>query len=109
MIARTFVIETSRAVWRSTYQPSAGIQLAVPGSIEHFLTERYCLYAVHQGQVYRGEVHHSPWPLQPARARIDENTIAEAAEISLHGPPLHLSYTRQIEVLIWWPALIGQP
>jgi uncharacterized protein YqjF (DUF2071 family) len=89
------------AVWRSIYAPTAGIHLAVPGTIEHFLTERYCLYAVHHDRVYRGEIHHHPWPLQPAEPQIVENSIAEAAGIPLRGAPAILSYTRQIEVLIW--------
>jgi len=98
--------QRGRAVWRSTYAPTASVQPAVPRSIEHFLTERYCLYTVHRGRVYRGQVHHEPWPLQPAQARIDENTIAEAAGIPLQGPPALLSYARRIEVLIWWPTIV---
>lgn len=97
------------AVWQSIYGPTGGVQLAHSGTIEHFLTERYCLYAAHRGRVYRSEIHHEPWPLQPARAQIDENTIGEAVGIPVHGPRALLSYTRQMEVLIWWPTLVGQP
>jgi uncharacterized protein YqjF (DUF2071 family) len=99
----------SGAFWRSTYEATGDVSLAAAGTIEHFLTERYCLYAVHRGHIYRGDVHHEPWPLQPAEAQIDENTIGETAGISLQGPPTLLSYTRELEVLIWWPEMIDQP
>lgn len=57
------------------YGPTGPVYAATPGTLEHWLTERYCLYAVDgAGRVYRGEIHHQPWPLQPARAEIDVNT-----------------------------------
>ena len=40
-----------------------------PARSRHFLTERYCLYAAHRGELYRAEIHHPPWPLQAAEAR----------------------------------------
>lgn len=95
------------AVFRGMYHPvSAETYRAAPGTSEYFLSERYCLYAVHGSRIYRGDIHHMPWPLQPARAEIEENTIAKAAAISLQGPPAILSFTQQIEVLIWWPEII---
>lgn len=89
------------ASWRSTYSPISDVQQAAPGSVEHFLTERYCLYTAHRSRVYRADIHHVPWPLQKARAEIHENTIAEAAGIVLQGPPAVLSFAREIEVLVW--------
>ncbi len=59
------------------------MRLREKGSIEHWFTERYCLYTTHDNQVYRGEIHHLPWPLQDAEAEFETNTVAAAAEISL--------------------------
>ncbi len=39
---------------------------AIPGSLEFFLVERYCLYAQDAGRIYRSRIHHQPWPLQHA-------------------------------------------
>jgi uncharacterized protein len=39
---------------------------AVPGSLEFFLVERYCLYTEHHGEIYRCRIHHQPWPLRHA-------------------------------------------
>jgi hypothetical protein len=44
------------------YGPVADVQIRDNDSIERWLTERYCLYTVHRGRVYRGEIHHLPWP-----------------------------------------------
>lgn len=50
---------------------------ARPGSLEHFLTERYALYGPRRhGGVYRLRVHHPPWPLYAARIdTLDTNLI----------------------------------
>ena len=89
------------AVWRATYRPVSEARPALPGTIEHWLTERYCLYTVHQGRVHRGDIHHLPWPLHNAQADIAENRIAAAAGIPLPGSPAMVSFTREIEVLVW--------
>ena len=100
----SYASQRGNATWRGRYRPvSADAYRASPGTAEYFLSERYCLYAVHEERVYRGDIHHAPWPLQRASAEIKENTIAQAAGISLQGPPALLSFTREIEVLIWWP------
>jgi uncharacterized protein len=62
------------------YRPAGDIFHAHPGSLEHFLTERYCLYAADaQDQVSRCEIQHHPWPLQQAQAEFRESTMVEAA------------------------------
>jgi uncharacterized protein YqjF (DUF2071 family) len=74
---------------------------AVPaeaGSLEHFLTERYCLYAEHRDTLYRADIHHRPWPLQPAAARIDLNTMFPL-KVTEEDALVHFS-ARQ-DVVIW--------
>jgi hypothetical protein len=104
----SYASRRGNATWRATYEPISEVQLAALGTIEHFLTERYCLYAVHGRRVYRGEIHHAPWPLQQVHAEIQENTIAQTAGISLQGQPSVLSFAREIEVLIWWPQIVDR-
>jgi len=69
------------------------------GSLEHFLTERYCLYAADRGRLYRAEIHHRPWPLQPGEAEIDLNTMPPD-EIVLEGEPV-LHFSARQDVVIW--------
>jgi uncharacterized protein YqjF (DUF2071 family) len=66
------------------YRPTGAAQHALPGTLEYFLTERYCLYTVDGSfRPYRLEVHHAPWPLQPAACELSVNTMADAAGIRL--------------------------
>jgi uncharacterized protein YqjF (DUF2071 family) len=91
----------SPAEFRGRYRAVGGVQLRAPGSLEHWLTERYCLYTVSGGTVYRSEIHHAPWPLQDAEAEIQSNTMAAAAGIDFgSGIPL-LHFSKKLEVLIW--------
>jgi uncharacterized protein YqjF (DUF2071 family) len=80
-----------------SYRPTGPVGQAGPGTLEHFLTERYCLYTEHQRELYRAEIHHGPWPLQAAEAELRENTLAPVA---LEGEPL-LHYSERQDVVIW--------
>src|SRR5687768_66502 len=57
--------------FQATYAPIEPPRAPEPGTLEHFLTERYCLYNVdHVQRAYRLEIHHPAWPLQVAKAAI---------------------------------------
>jgi uncharacterized protein len=76
------------------YRPTGPAKEPVAGTLDHFLTERYCLYTVVGGTgVRRLEIHHPPWMLQPAELELEKNTMAEAAGIHLPStaPLLHFS------------------
>jgi len=91
------------ARFEGTYGPVGEVFAARPGSLEHWLTERYCLYAADAAnRLYRAEVHHRPWPLQPAWAEIRENTLAAALGLDLGRPPDSLLFSRDIGVVAWW-------
>ena len=92
---------TGDAEFRATYAPVKPVELRSPGTLEHWLSERYCLYTVAHGQVYRGDIHHLPWPLQDARADIAVNSMASAAGIELRVRPPLLHFARRLDVLIW--------
>jgi uncharacterized protein len=88
------------------YEPLGECFHPQPGTLEYFLTERYCLYAVRKdGALLRGEIHHRPWALQPAQAAFDENTMAEALAVSIQGEPL-LHFSKLQEVVVWRPQLV---
>jgi uncharacterized protein len=89
------------AEFRGRYCPITETRFRENGSIEPWLTERYCLYTVHGDQVYCGEIHHQPWPLQNAEAEFETNTVAAAAGIALPTTAPLLHFARELEVLIW--------
>lgn len=92
------------ARFEGRYRPVGPPRTARPGTLEHFLVERYCLYAAdRRGRLYRGEIHHPPWPLQDAEAEIDANTVAAAAGFEDFGPPEHLHFAARIDVVGWAP------
>jgi uncharacterized protein YqjF (DUF2071 family) len=88
---------------RLRYRPSGEVFIAAPDTLEHFLTERYCLYTVVDGTVQRAEIHHPPWPLQPAQATIEENTMTEPAGVRLPAREPLLHYAARQDVVIWAP------
>ena len=92
----------ARVAFRGTYGPTSEALRALPGTLEHFLTERYCLYTTDEsGALLRAEIHHEPWPLQRASADIDENTIGDPQGIALAGPPPLLHFARRLDVVVW--------
>jgi hypothetical protein len=86
------------------YEPEGKVFHSVPGSIEHWLTERYCLYTTSRGRIRRMDIEHAPWPLQSARARIERNSIAAAAGIRLPDEPPLLHFARRLDVLVRSPV-----
>ena len=78
------------------------------GSLEHWLTERYCLYTLDEhGEVLRADIHHPPWPLQVAEAEFEINTMAAPYGLGLDSPPALLHFSRRQDVLIWPLAARG--
>jgi uncharacterized protein len=91
-----------RVVFRGTYWPEGLVHEARRGTLEYFLTERYCLYTQsRRGQLERIQVHHWPWPLQRAGAAFDVNTVASAQGIDLPSHPPVLHYARRLDVVGW--------
>lgn len=92
----------TRPRFQAEYWPTGPARPPVAGSLEAFLTERYCLYAVDRAsRVHRLEIHHPPWPLQPADARIAENTMADAAGLRLPASAPLLHYARRQDMVAW--------
>jgi uncharacterized protein YqjF (DUF2071 family) len=85
----------------ASYEATGAAQQSVPGSIEHFLTERYRLYARSAGgRLHYADIHHVPWPLQPGRAEIRENGLLGANGLEVAGAPM-VHFSRQLDVAIW--------
>jgi uncharacterized protein YqjF (DUF2071 family) len=107
----------AKANLRARYRPTGKIFQAQPGTLEHFLTERYCLYAADEkGKVSRGDIQHPPWQLQPAQAEFHENTMIQSAinmecggsPPLLQSSPCHLNnpllhFSRRQDVVVWHP------
>jgi uncharacterized protein YqjF (DUF2071 family) len=90
------------AVFRGTYRPIGPIYHASPGALDHWLTERYCLYTTDRsGQVWRGDIHHARWPLQTAAADVEVNTMTQQIGLTLPDAPPLLHFARRLDVVAW--------
>ena len=85
-----------------SYSPTGAVYQSVPGSFDAWLTERYALYTIgRRGQVCIGEIHHIPWPLQPASANLETNTMAQASKLTLPATAPVLHFVRHLDVVVW--------
>jgi hypothetical protein len=83
--------------------PKGEVQRARAGSLDEFLTERYCVYSWFGRRCYRIEIHHQPWPLQAAHVELRVNTMAEALGLKLPAQPDLCHYSRSLKMLTWAP------
>ena len=82
------------------YGPAGPVAVAQPGTLDHFLVERYALLAVRRGRTFRTDVEHEPWPLQPAKAEIEVCTLPPLA---VSGTPL-AHFAREVHARIAGPV-----
>lgn len=110
---RNYINFTSRRTnasdveFQASYGPVGPSFEPRPQTLEHWLTERYCLYTVDsKNRAYRVEIHHLPWQIRTAEAAITANTMADAAGLRLPSiaPVLHLS--KRQDTLIWLPQAL---
>ena len=95
----------ANASFSARYHAEGPTSAPARGTLEHFLTERYCLFTnKRSGQVLRVEIHHPPWTLQRGVAEFSSNSMATAAGITLPdtAPLLHVA-GRQ-DVVAWIPV-----
>jgi uncharacterized protein YqjF (DUF2071 family) len=90
------------AALRVYYRPVGPAAAAEPGSLDDWLTSRYCLYTVgRRGRVFRVEIDHPDWQLQPAEAQIKDNTMTAPLGLTLPDMPPLLHFARRLEVVVW--------
>jgi uncharacterized protein len=92
------------AAFFASFQPMGDSASPVPGSLESFLVERYCLYYVHGGAVYRGDIHHDEWLLRSAEVQLDVDTVSRAAGFELSAKPDHAAFVLRTDTLIYPPV-----
>jgi uncharacterized protein len=105
-------------VFRARYRglgPTRKLAENRAGTLENFLTERYCLFSRNRaGQAVRANLHPVPWPLEEAEAEIEENSLAAVIGIRLPDREPVLHYSRRLAIYIWpkervRPLLAGLP
>ncbi len=88
--------------------PTRSLAESSPGSIEHFLAERYCLFTQDPlGRLLRTNIRHIPWVLEEAEAEITCNDLVAAAGLTLGNEPPLLYYSRHLAVYVWQPEFVA--
>ena len=105
----TFVFRSLRNAGRirfdAEYQGEGDVYVAAPGTLEHWLTERYCLYSRLGDRVRRLEVHHKPWPLCRGRISIAASDVLPAAKIQVFDEPPLCHVSSGVEVISYAPVV----
>lgn len=84
------------------YRPVGLPEQAMPGTLEHWLTERYCLFTANRhGKILRGDIHHQPWTLQPAEVEVEANTMTAPLNLSLPNERPLAHFARSLDVVSW--------
>jgi uncharacterized protein len=98
------------AEFDATYSPTGDVFNATSGTLDYFLTERYCLYSYDTtGCVFQADIHHPPWPLQRAEAEIRFNTMTNQINLKLPDEKPLLHFARHQPVVAWRPVLFCSP
>lgn len=95
--ALRFEAERDGLAFRARYAPAGEPVAAGPGTLVSFLCERYALYTADGGRLYRADLHHAPWSLQPAAATIETATFSP---VELAGEP-RVRFAAAQELLVW--------
>jgi len=94
----------------SEYGPAGQAFTAVAGSLDHFLVERYCLYAVNRrrktDRIERTDIAHPPWRLHPAEGRVEAAALAQSNRLRLPPTPPVLHFSGFQPVKTWLPRAI---
>ena len=89
------------AEFAATWKTGKRLPISEPGSLEFFLTERYCLFSEHNDSLYEARIHHRPWPLQSAELVSLESTMIESHGLLTLKEEPHLHYCEELSVEIW--------
>ena len=85
-----------------SYKPVSEVFESASGSIEEFLTERYCLFQnIGEKRLIEIDIHHLKWPLQNAVAVFAKNTLARPAGIKLPDEMPLLHFSKSVKAAIW--------
>jgi uncharacterized protein YqjF (DUF2071 family) len=95
-----------RARFSARYRGARRRRLPGGAALTRWLVERYCLYCGADGTLLRAEIHHGPWPIEPADADIKKNTLGEALGLSLDQSPPLLHFSSGVDAVVWPPRVI---
>lgn len=90
------------------YKPLEGVaRPAAPGTMEHFLIERYILYSRDADhQLWRARVHHQPYPVQDVEILGLDETLVWATGVRRPDAVPVRHYAREVNVKVYGPEKV---
>jgi uncharacterized protein YqjF (DUF2071 family) len=99
--------KSAMAEFNASYKPVGDVYRSAPETLDRWLTDRYCLYALdRRGRLCYGDIHHLPWPLQRADVALRRNTMTNPLGIGLTDTAPVAHYARRLDVIAWRPTLV---
>jgi hypothetical protein len=91
-----------RPQFKARYRPGRELGPSEPGTVEHWLMERYLLYVERGGRLYRGRVHHAPYSVQEAELLdLEDGLVAAAGLPPPSGLPAFVHFAPRAEVEVF--------
>jgi uncharacterized protein YqjF (DUF2071 family) len=91
-----------------SYRPSGNGYNAGSNTIEHWLTERYCLYTANKKKkIRRADIDHNRWTLHPAEVEIEKNTMLDPLKIQTPTAEPLVHFSKHLNVVSWSPEFIA--
>jgi uncharacterized protein len=94
------------ATFAATWQANGPAAPAESNTLEHWLVERYCLYALRRGHLVRGDITHAPWQLATVDLDLQHNDLTQLIDLQLAGPPISALAAQPIVVAGWSPTVV---
>lgn len=84
------------------WEVGAATAPAVPGTLDHFLVERYLLYVERAGRLMQARVRHEPYPLQQVNLQHVSQSLLQAAGLPSPSSSPLLHFSSGVDVAIEW-------
>jgi uncharacterized protein YqjF (DUF2071 family) len=93
---------SAAAEFQAACRPGGSVYRSAPETLDRWLTDRYSLYGVDRSdRAGYVEIHHLPWPLQPAEVDVRINTLTDALGIELPPTAPLAHFAGYLEVFSW--------
>ncbi len=91
-----------KAQLKVEYRLGEMLGASTPGTLEHFLLERYLLFTRRGKEILRGQVYHTPYPAQRAELiSLEEGLVQAAGMPAPEGPPPLVHFASGVDVEVF--------
>jgi uncharacterized protein YqjF (DUF2071 family) len=85
-----------------SYRVGEALGASTPGTLQHFLIERYLLFTERRGVALRGHVHHPAYQVHSAQVlEVHDELVAAAGLGGVSGPPVLAHYCAGVDVEVF--------